>query len=271
MPLKIENKLTTSDLENLANALEDGLVDSIELLPEFEYESIEVSQLTISARDGYSLTASLDFHDPIGNTVCSNLRIKEYGLKKSARTIEIDIRKPKNDLKELADTINHSLSLVEKIVNYACTIRNELVHDVFIIDSKLISRQLSRSKAVRERTLRGEKVRAFERVHADGGRELKALAADLIPFYEEYDRWDLYGGKKVYRLLPRNFVVKLLKCQGGTLISEDQFDEKEQEVLGDLAKRHKIKRRKIAGRIYYFDLYDKTKRYLIKTLGKKSF
>jgi len=271
MPFKIENKLTTSDLENLVNALEDGLVDSIELLPEFEYESIEVSQLTISARNGYSLTASLNFHDPIGNTVCSNLRIKEYGLKKSTRTIEINIRKLKNDPKELADTIKHSLSLVEKIVNYACTIRNEPVHDVFVIDFKLISRQLSRSKAVRERTLRGEKVKAFELVHADGGKELKALSDDLIPFYDEYDRWDLYGGKKVYRLLPRDFVVKLLRCQGNTLISEDQFDEREKEVLGDLVKRHQIKRRKIAGRVYYFDLDDKTKRYLIKTLDRKRF
>ena len=108
-------------------------------------------------------------------------------------------------------------------------------------------------------------------VHADGGRELKALSNDLIPFYEEFDRWDLYGGKKVYRLLPRDFVVKLLKCQGDALISEGQFDEREKEVLSDLAKRRQIKRRKIAGRVYYFNLDDRTKRYLINALGKRSF
>ena len=271
MHFKIENKLAAPDLENLANALQDEQVESIELLPEFECVSIQVSQLIISARDGYSLTVNLDFHDPIGTTVCSNLRIKEYGLTKSPRTIEMDIRKAKIDPEELDGSIKYSLSLVEKIVNYACKIRNEKVYDVFVVDFELISRQLSRIKAERERTLRGEKVRAFGLVHADGGRELKALSNDLIPFYEEFDRWDLYGGKKVYRLLPRDFVVKLLKCQGDALISEDQFDEREKEVLCDLAKRRQIKRRKIAGRVYYFNLDDRTKRYLINALGKRSF
>ena len=41
---------------------------------------------------------------------------------------------------------------------------------------------------------------------------------------------------------------------------------REKKVLDGLVKRHQIKRRKIAGRPYYFDLDDKTKTYLIKTL-----
>jgi hypothetical protein len=87
--------------------------------------------------------------------------------------------------------------------------------------------------------------------------------------YEEYDRWDLYGGKKVYRLLPRNFVAKLLKCQKDTLIPEDEFSDREKEVLNYLAKRRQIRRRKIAGRTCYFDLEDKTRTYLIKALNER--
>jgi hypothetical protein len=99
MVFRIENHLRVSDLRNLAHALEAGVVDSIELLPGVKYAAIEVAPLVISARDGFSLNASLYLQEPIGNTVCSTLRLEEDGLKKSPRTIEIHIHRPKRHSK----------------------------------------------------------------------------------------------------------------------------------------------------------------------------
>ena len=97
------------------------------------------------------------------------------------------------------------------------------------------------------------------------------MSADLVPIYKEFDRWDLFGGKKTYQLLPRNLVLKLLKCQGPTLIPEDQFNEEEREVLRDLSKKRHIKFTEIAGKIYYFDLDARTIMYLNKALRRKNF
>jgi len=266
MHFKIENKLIKFDYLEMAHVLEDKLVESLELLPGFEYDCVQVSPLVISAQHGYSITVSLGFSDPIGSTVCSMIGIKEFGLEKSTRAIEMNIQKTTFDPEELAEYIKYSLSLVENLVNYACMTRNERITDVYIVDSDLISQQLKEARAEMERTSRGEEIKAFELVHADTGWEIQASSNGLVPFYEEYDKWDLFGGKKVYRLLPREFVSKLLKCQGPTMIAGDQFSPREKKVLDDLAKRHQIKRRKIAGRPYYFDLDDKTKTYLLKAL-----
>jgi hypothetical protein len=263
---QIENNLTKFDYLEIVHALEDKLVEFFELLPGFEYECVQVSPLVISAHRGYSITVSLGFSDPIGKTVCSVIGIKEFGLKKSVRSIEMDIQKSTIETDELTEYIKYSLLLVENLVNYACMTRNKRITDVYTVDSNLISQQLKGGQAERERTMRGEEIKAFELVHADTGWEIQASSKGLIPFYEEYDKWDLFGGKKVYRLLPRDFVSKLLKCQGPTMIAGDQFSPREKKVLDDLVKRHQIKRRKIAGKPYYFDLDDKTKTYLIKTL-----
>lgn len=271
MQFKIENKLTTSDIEKLIYILEDELIESIELLPEFEYEPIGVSSLVISHQNGYSLRMNMDFCDPIGGKVCSIMGIKEHGLKKSASTIEMDIKQQKIDSKKLADDINYSLSLIEKIVNYACTIRRESIYETVVVNFEHISRQVKKRKAEKERITRGEEIRAFELVHADSGRDLNTLPNDLIPFYEEYDHWDLYGGKKVYRLLTKEFVLKLLKCQNDIMISEKEFNEHEKKVLENLVKRCQIKRRRITGSIYYFKLDDRTRRYLNKHLRKREF
>lgn len=269
--MKIENKLTATDVENLAFTMEDELVKSIKLLPEFEYESIDSSPLVIMVQDGYSLTLSLGFHDPIADTVCSTLGIKERGLKKSARTIEMSIKRSKIDPQELAENIDYSCSLIEKVVNYACTTRNELIHDVLSVSSEQISRQLIRSQAERERGLRGEEIKAFAIVHAGNGLDFETLPNNLVPFYVEYDRFDLYGGGKVYRLLPRNFVSKILRCQGDLMISESEFNKNEKEILDILVKKHQIKKREIAGKLYFFSLDDATKRYLHNTLKRKKF
>jgi hypothetical protein len=271
LPLKVENKLTASDLENLAFALEDKLVKSIELLPELEYESIDSSPLVVKPQEGYLLTVDLGFHDPIAGTVCSILRIEERGLQKTTRTIEMRIRRSKVDPQELTEDISYSCSLIEKVVNYTCTIRNESIHDVLSISSEQISRQLRRSRAERERSLRGEEIKMFGVIHAGSGLDFEKLPDDLVPFYAEYDRFDLYGGGKVYRLLPRTFVSKILKCQGDLMISESDFNKNEIEILETLVKKHQIKKRKIAGKYYYFSLDDATKRYLYNALKRKKF
>lgn len=79
----------------------------------------------------------------------------------------------------------------------------------------------------------------------------------------------MYGGKKAYRLLPRSFALKLLKCEDSALIPEEQFDDMEKKTLDDLVKKKYVKTRRIAGKAYYFGLDEKTRIYLIKAFRRE--
>jgi hypothetical protein len=270
MNTRIENRLNRQDFVKLADSLRDKSVDSVELLPSIDYGFLKVSSLVVSRDNkGYSITSRMLFNDPIGNTVCVHMGIEELGLRKSPKKIELDLRKPLVCDNEIAKDIAYSLSLIEGVVNYACMIRDEQRFDVFIVESKLIARQIGRSKIGKERNLRREKIEPFAIVHADSGIDLRIQSDDLIPLYEEYDRWDLYGGKKAYRLLPRSFALKLLKCDDSALIPEEQFDDMERKTLDDLVKKKYIKSRRIAGKTHYFGLDKKTRIYLIKALRRE--
>lgn len=160
MNIKIENRLNNQDLVKLADSLRDESVDSVELVPMIDYGFLKVSSLVVSrCNKGYSITSCMLFDDPIGNTVCVHIGIEESGLRKSSKKIELDLRKPLICGNEIARDIAYSLSLIEGVVNYACMIRDEQRFDIFVVDSKLIARQISESKRERKRrTLEGKRL-----------------------------------------------------------------------------------------------------------------
>jgi hypothetical protein len=271
MNLRINNRLEESAYCRLIRALENASFDSATFLQRLRYESVEVEELVISPEDtGYSVRTILFFQDPIGSSVCTKAGIKECGLEKSPTFIRLNLHRTVVDSKQLIADIDYSLLLVEKIVNYVCTIRGEYVDDIFSVDSVLLNQQIAEDEARKTRELRGERIEPFAIIHADSGFDLTAISPDLVPIYREFDRWDLFGGTKTYQLLPREFVLKLLKCQGPTLIPEDQFSEKERDILRDLTKKHHIKAIEVAGKTHFFDLDARTVRYLNKSLRKKT-
>ena len=105
----------------------------------------------------------------------------------------------------------------------------------------------------------------FAIVHANTGVDLR-IQYELIPLFWETDKWDLYGQKKAYCLLPRDFVRTLLKCDPSALIPEEQFSKEGKKVLDYLIQRKFLKKREIRGKTYYFDLARDTRTYLIKAL-----
>ena len=69
-------------------------------------------------------------------------------------------------------------------------------------------------------------------------------------------------------LLPRNFVMKLLKLKGPTMMPAEQFTDEERQVLGRLAMRQYIKTRKVGGKVHYCDLDETTLKLLLKGMKK---
>lgn len=265
--LIVENKLQNSDFATLMDAFSDGSVDSIELLPTIDFGFVKVLPLVISGSDkGYAISTRLSFVDPIGNTVLANTGIEERGIWTSSKKIELDLRKSSTNCEELGNDIAYGLSLVEKTVNYACMIRDEDRFERFVVDSKQVDRQVEKKKKEKEREVRHEELAPFAIVHADIGSDLRIQSDDLVPLFWEYDKYDLYGGGKVYCMLPRKFVMTLLKCDPSELISEEQFNMTGRKVLDELVKKRFLKRREIAGKTYFFDLDRNTRTYLTKTL-----
>jgi hypothetical protein len=265
--MKIENKLGPSDFSVLADAFRDGEADHIELLPTLDFGFVKILPLTVSrAENGYIMSTRMFFADPIGNTVFVNTGTEEQGVWKSSKKIELDLKKPFSSSEELGKDITYGLLLVEKVVNYACMMREENISDSYVVDLKSIDKQIEKKKKEKERESRHERLEPFAIIHADAGYDLRIQTGDLVPIYWEYDKYDLYGGKKAYCMLPKDFATALLRCDPSSLIPEEQFSKAGKKVLDELVKRKYLKRRKIAGNTYYFDLNPQTRTYLIKAL-----
>jgi hypothetical protein len=112
---------------------------------------------------------------------------------------------------------------------------------------------------------RKEAVEAFAIVHAENGSEL--CTEHLVPIYEEYDKRNLPGKEKAFRMLPRKFAAKLLKFECTSMVPEDEFNEDEKQTLNAFAKKKYFKSAKVAGKKVYFDLNSEIRRYLANVLG----
>jgi len=267
--MKVDNKLTRSDFADLADAFRDGDADFVELLPTIDFGFVKVLPLVVSrAGNGYALSTRVFLADPIGKAVCVHTGIEEFGIWTSSKKMEFDLKKPLDNGEELGKDIAYGLLLVEKVVNYACMVRGEDKYESYLIDSKLISKQIEKKKKEKERESRHEKLEPFEIVHAEVGHDLRVQSDDLVPMFWEYDKYDLYGGKRTYCMLPKNFAAALLKCDKSALIPEEQFSKAGKKVLDELVKRRHLKKTQIAGKFYYFGLELGTRTYLINALRK---
>jgi hypothetical protein len=145
--MKIENKLGPSDFSAVTDAFRDGEADSIELLPAIDYGFVRILPLIVSRYEsGYIVSTRMFFEDPIGNTVFVNTGTEERGIWKRSKEIELEFKKPLSASEELGKDIAYGLLLVEKIVNYACAIRDKNRFDSYVVDSKLIDKQIEKEK-----------------------------------------------------------------------------------------------------------------------------
>ena len=110
-----------------------------------------------------------------------------------------------------------------------------------------------------------ENIEAFKVINAENSSEL--CTEHLVPIYEEYDKRNLPGKEKAFRMLPRKFATKLLKFECNSMIPEDEFTEDEKQALNAFAKRKYFKSAKVAGKTFYFGLNSEIRRYLMNVLG----
>ena len=266
--MQIKNQLEISDLSKLKNILTNGEIESLEILPEVTARNVKIEPLKLEINDGgYLLSGEFLFRVPIGNQVCDSIDIEERGLSKSVNRLELSLRQPIFDEEILENDLSYAFLLIDKLVNHCAREDSEEYYGEITVNSALLDRQIQRALKTKDMEQRKETYEAFAVVHADSGPDLRpVLPQDLVPVYEEYDRFDLHGAKKAFRLLPRKFVNKLLKCEADSMIPEDFFEEQEKTVLSDYVKRKYVKEIIVAGKRYYFDLSEKTRIYLIKAL-----
>jgi hypothetical protein len=255
--------MKSDDFTGLANLLREKTVDTVVILKKIDFDFVVVEPLVISVSDSfYSIDIEVYFEDNIGFEAWAHKNIENRRLVLSSNGTEWHVKKT-IDEKEIEDDINYALQLIEGIVNYACSDRGMNMDEVFTVNSRNIRRLINQAAVDEERKMRGEKIQPFETLHAKSARNAKDLGGDLIPIYVDYDKWDLYGTKKIYRYLPKELVRKLLRCDRNHMICEDEFDEDEKDILNDLIGRKYLKKEKIFGKTHYYDLNEKTRRHFI--------
>lgn len=113
-----------------------------------------------------------------------------------------------------------------------------------------------------------EEDRAFAIVRAENAFEL--CKENLVPIYEEYDKRNMLGEEKTFKMLPRRFATSLLKIEGNAMFPEDNFTEPEKETLNAFVEKRYVKSAKVAGKTVYFDLDSKIRKYLISVLKQRN-
>jgi len=271
MPIKIENKLTKDDFSTLVNSFQSHLIDSLVLFEGLQLDFIKITSLIMARKDsGYTLESEIFLKDPIGLMAWVGSKIDNEYLIAHSRRIKLQVNKPMLDVQEIENDIRACLELLEQVANYSCTWNDTLEDESFVLDSERLSKQLAFQEKRELMARRGEFVKPFATVHADGSKDAKKLGGDdLVPIYFDYDKWDLYGTKRVYRYLPRKFVMKLLKCNDANWVPEDQFGESEKEIIEDLVLRKYLKKTKVAGKTHYYGLNDKTRRHFLSMFRAK--
>ena len=172
---------------------------------------------------------------------------------------------------DLEKDLNIVLKTTERIVNHICNRFGLLVEQTFMLNSEHLDIQLDIVLKSGELERRGEIPKPFGTIHAKGSKGAKERAGNLIPLYKEHDKTYLYDAKRVYFLLPHDFVTILLRCDATTMIREEEFDKRGREVLRDLVYRKYLKKYEtLDGIVCYYGLNETTQRYLKKHLEHKT-
>jgi hypothetical protein len=267
---KIRNKLKKRDFSRLIEFLGENPSASIELFPGEDFGFILISPLVIAVEGfGYLIKCVVSFQQPIGLKVFDQLNFD----KETSRTLSVNFRNIKlskivTEESELENDLKEVLIVLERIVNQTCNMLGKLVEKTFVINSEALDEQLDLVLRTIELKKRGEVPKAFGTIHAKGRRDAAERSDDLVPVYLERDKAWLYEDNRVFILLPRDFVMKLLRLEGSTLVPSDQFTSEEKEVLRQFSMRKYVKTMKVAGKTFYHDLNEKTRKLLLKGMKK---
>jgi hypothetical protein len=271
MRFKINNELKEPDYRRLREFLKKNSSASIELFPGADFEFLSVSPVVVVVEGfDYKISIEVLFREPIGFEIFDDLKLDDdvrSVLAVNRRNFRLS--KIVTEESELEGDVNRILKTVERVVNHVCNRFGRVIEQTFNIDSGWLDSQLELVLKREELEKRGEIPRPFGMIHAEGSRDAKERAGDLIPIYMETDKAYLYEDKKVFILLPRDFGMKLLKLEGGTMLSADQFTDEERKALDKFSMRQYVKTRRIGGKIYYRDLDEKTRKLLLKGMKKK--
>ena len=271
MRFKFLIELNQNDYEQIKNFLDQNINLAIELFPSEDFEFVAISPFLIFSEGfGYSFKSMVSFPKPVGLKAVNELKLD----KETSRNLSINYRNIKlfkivAEKDELEDDLILSLKLLERIVNQVCSMENRLIEKILVIDTDTLDNQLDLIIRKRELEKRGENPKPFGTIHAKGRKDaVERVGPDLVPIYMETDKAYLYEDKKVYLILPRDFVMKLLKMDISTLVPSEQFTDKENEALRQFCMRSYVKKMKVANKTFYHDLDDKTRKYLLKGLKK---
>jgi hypothetical protein len=267
---KIGNKLKKRDYTRITDFLGENPNASIELFPGEEFDFVAISPLVVAIEGfGYSIISEISFQQPIGLKVFKRLKLNNG----KSRIFSVNFRNIKLskiviEKSELMNDLNESLTLLERIVNQTCNMLDKLVEKTFVINTKGLDEQLDQILRARELKKRGEVAKPFDTIHAKSRNDARERSDNLIPIYLEKDKSYLYEDNRVFILLPRDFVMKLLRMEKSTLVPSNQFTNEEKKVLKQLSMREYLKTTKVSGKNFYYDLNNKTKKLLLKGLKK---
>jgi len=270
---KIKNKLKKTDYKRLTEFLKDNPSVSIELFPGIDLEFLSVNPVIVAVESfGYKINTEISFEQPIGFEIHDELKLDdEMRNCLAVNRGNFKLSKIVTEPTDLEKDLNIILKTTERIVNHICNRFGLLVEQTFMLTSEQLDRQLDIVLKSGELEKRGEIPRPFGTIHANGSKDAKERAGDLIPLYKEHDKTYLYDAKRVYFLLPHDFVTKLLRCDDATMIREEEFDKRGKEVLRDIVyKKYLKKHETLDGIICYYGLNEKTQRYLKKHLEHKT-
>lgn len=268
MRFKIKISLKERDFTLLRSFLGENPGSSVELFPGEDFEFIAVSPLLVGVEGiGYSIKSVVSFQQPMGIEVFDSLNLDSETSKILAINYRnIKLSKIVTEKGELGNDLKECLIVLERIVNQTCNMLDKLVEKTFVIDSEVLDKQLDLILRARELKKRGEVAKPFGTIHAKGRKDAGERSDDLVPVYLERDKAWLYEDNRVFILLPRDFVMKLLRMEGSTLVPSDLFTSEEVEVLRQFCMRKYVKTMKVAGKIFYHDLNEKTRKLLLKGL-----
>jgi hypothetical protein len=270
---RINNQLKKADYRRLREFLNDNSSVSIELLPGADFECVALSPVVASVEGfGYKITAEIMLRQPIGLQIYDELEFDagtRSGLAVNRRSLKLT--KMVTEGIDFAIDLNKLLTTVARIVNHVCSRFGTLVEQTFLLSSEWLDRQLDMILEREELRKRGERPRPFGTIHAMSAKKAKEHAGDLIPLHKEHDKTYLYDAKRVYHLLPQDFVANLLRCDEATMIREEEFDERGREVLRDLVYKKRLRRHETTnGMVCYYNLSEKTRRFLRKYLKRRT-
>lgn len=271
MRFKLKNELKKADYIRLTEFLNEYRSASFVLFPGVDFEFVTINPVMVTVESfGYMINGDILFEQPIGFEVFESLKLHH----KISECLEINRRQFKlskivTEESDLEKDLNMILKTVVRIVNNVCNWFGRLIEQTFTLDSEEFDKQLGVMLKMKELEKRGEIPRSFGTIHAKSSKDAKERAGDLVPTYLERDKAYLYEDKNVFILLPRSFVMKLLKIEGSTMITENQFKSEEIEALKKFSMSNYIKTRKIGGKIHYYNLNEKTRKHLLRGMKKK--